>query len=149
MVEVVGSSPTPATKLHKKDMKVLTLSIKQKFFDEIVAGTKKNEYREIRPKSAKKYIEYVDDKGVVYKADAAIPDEVEIEAVPIKYDALKLLTGEYSGKRPYIIIEVKGAEVEVAEDEDGNEIVYEYNGEPYVVARMNYQLGDILERSDY
>lgn len=130
-------------------MKVLTLSIKQKYFDEIVAGTKKNEYREIRPTNAKKYINYVDDNGVSYPADAVIPDEVEIEAVPIKYDALKLLTGAYSGKRPYIIVEVKGAEVEIVEDEDGNEIVYEYNGEPYVVAHMNYQLGEILERSDY
>lgn len=30
-------------------MKVLTLSIKQKFFDEILSGKKTQEFREIRP----------------------------------------------------------------------------------------------------
>lgn len=37
-------------------MNILTLSIKQKYFDEILAGKKTHEYREIRPTNAKKYI---------------------------------------------------------------------------------------------
>ena len=36
-------------------MNILTLSIKQKYFDEILAGKKTHEYREIRPTNAKKY----------------------------------------------------------------------------------------------
>lgn len=39
-------------------MNILTLSIKQKYFDEILAGKKTHEYREIRPTNAKKYITY-------------------------------------------------------------------------------------------
>lgn len=35
-------------------MNILTLSIKQKYFDEILAGTKTHENREIRPTNAKK-----------------------------------------------------------------------------------------------
>ena len=40
-------------------MNILTLSIKQKYFDEILAGKKTHEYREIRPTNAKKYITYL------------------------------------------------------------------------------------------
>ena len=36
-------------------MNVLTLSIKQKFFDEILAGNKTQEFREIRPNTSQKY----------------------------------------------------------------------------------------------
>ncbi len=87
-------------------MNILTLSIKQKYFDEILAGKKTHEYREIRPTNAKKYITYLCG-GKEYPANAELPEEGEIELKPIKYDAIKLLTGAYTGKRPYIIIEVK------------------------------------------
>ena len=42
-------------------MRELSLIIKQKWFDEIVAGTKKVETRELRANIAHRYIEYVDD----------------------------------------------------------------------------------------
>ena len=35
----------------------LYLTIKQKYFDEIMAGTKKNEYMEIKDTTASKYLE--------------------------------------------------------------------------------------------
>ena len=50
-------------------MNILTLSIKQKYFDEILAGKKTHEYREIRPTNAKKYITYLCG-GKEYPADA-------------------------------------------------------------------------------
>ena len=109
-------------------MNILTLSIKQKYFDEILAGKKTHEYREIRPTNAKKYITYLCG-GKEYPADAELPEEGEIELKPIKYDAIKLLTGAYTGKRPYIIVEVKAAEAVILTDENGNDIVYEYQGE--------------------
>ena len=96
-------------------MNILTLSIKQKYFDEILACKKTHEYREIRPTNA-------------------------------KYDAIKLLTGAYTGKRPYIIVEVKNAEAVILTDENGNDIVYEYQGEEYLAAQMDYTLGKILEK---
>ena len=79
-------------------MNILTLSIKQKYFDEILAGKKTHEYREIRPTNAKKYITYLCG-GKEYPADAELPEEGEVELKPIKYDAIKLLTGAYTGKQ--------------------------------------------------
>lgn len=125
-------------------MKVLTLSIKQKYFDEILAGTKTHEYREIKPTNAKKYITYLCG-GKEYKVDEELLEEGDVELNPIKYDAIKLLTGAYSGKRPYIIIEVKNAEAVIITDEEGNDIFYEYQGEEYLAAQMDYTLGKILE----
>lgn len=126
-------------------MNVLTLSIKQKYFDEILAGKKTHEYREIRPTNAKKYITYLCG-GKEYKADEELPEEDEVELKPIKYDAIKLLTGEYKDKRPYIIVEVKSAEAIILTDDEGNDIVYEYQGEEYLAAQMDYTLGNILEK---
>lgn len=127
-------------------MKVLTLSIKQKYFDEILAGTKTHEYREITPTNAKKYINYICD-GKVYAKEEDLPEEGELDVIPIQYDAIKLLTGAYSGKRPYIIVEVKDAEIVFLTDEDGNDIMYEYEGRPYYAAEMDYTLGAILEKN--
>lgn len=59
-------------------MNILTLSIKQKYFDEILAGKKTHEYREIRPTNAKKYITYLCG-GKEYPADAELPEEGEAE----------------------------------------------------------------------
>lgn len=126
-------------------MKILTLSIKQKYFDEILAGTKTHEYREIRPTNAKKYITYLCG-GKEYKVDEELPEEGEIVLNAIKYDAIKLLTGAYTGKRPYIIVEVKDAEAFILTDDEDNDIVYEYQGKEYLAAQVDYTLGKILEK---
>lgn len=126
-------------------MKILTLSIKQKYFDEILAGKKNHEYRDIRPTNVKKYITYLCG-GKEYKADEELPEEGDIELKPIKYDAIKLLTGEYKGKRPYIIIEVIDAEVTILIDENGDDIICTDKGEEYIATQMDYTLGKILER---
>lgn len=124
---------------------ILTLSIKQKYFDEILAGTKTHEYRDIKPTNAKKYITYLCG-GKEYINPEDLPEEGDVTICPIKYRALKLLTGAYSGTRPYIIVEVKNAEAVILTDDDGNDIVYEYNGEEYLAAQMDYTLGEILEK---
>ena len=62
-------------------MNILTLSVKQIYFDEILAGKKTHEYREIRPTNAKKYITYLCG-GKEYKADEELPEEGEIELKP-------------------------------------------------------------------
>lgn len=131
-------------------MKVLTLSIKQKWFDEIIAGKKTQEFREIRPVNAKKYFRYVLN-GKAY-TEETLPSEDEepgkVVLVPVKYDAIKFLTGAYSGKRLWALVEVKDANIELLIDENGNEIVYEYNGNEYSAAQIVYDLGRVLERSD-
>lgn len=131
-------------------MKVLTLSIKQKWFDEIIAGKKTQEFREIRPVNAKKYFRYVLN-GKDY-TEETLPSEDEepgeVVLTPVKYDAIKFLAGAYSGKRPWALVEVKNANIELLADENGNEIVYEYNGNEYSAAQIVYDLGRVLERSD-
>lgn len=93
-------------------MKTLTLSIKQKYFDEILAGTKKQEFREIRPTNAKKYFRYVLN-GKEYDEDM-LPSEDEepgeVDLVPVKY---------------------------------------EYNGKQYLAAQIVYDLGKVIDKSNY
>lgn len=127
-------------------MKILTLSIKQKYFNKILECEKPHEYREIRPTNAKKYITYFCN-GKEYKAYEELPDDGEIELKPVKYDAIKFLTGAYTGKRPYIIVEVKDEEVSILTDDNGDDIVYEYKGEEYLAAQIDYTLGEVLEKN--
>ena len=128
-------------------MNVLTLSIKQKFFDEILASKKTQEFREIRPNTSQRYVRYkVGDKE--YKHFEEVPEDQEPEVEPVEYDAIKFLTGEYKGTRPFAIVEVKGAKVEILTDEDGNEIPYELDGVEYVMAQIVYDLGKVLEKSN-
>ncbi len=37
-------------------MRILNLIVKQVFFDQILAGTKKEEYRDVKPTTMKKYL---------------------------------------------------------------------------------------------
>lgn len=129
-------------------MKVLTLSIKQKYFDEIIADTKKQEFREIRPTNSSKYFKYACG-GREYESEEDLPEEGEVTLIPVKYDAIKFLTGEYKGKRPFIVVNVKGAEVQILTDENGKDVVYIHEGEEYLAAQIVYELGEIIEKSDY
>ena len=78
--------------------------------------------------------------------DEELPEEGEIELNPINYDAIKFLTGEYKGKRPYMIVEVKNAEASILTDENDEDIVYEHQGEEYLAAQIDYTLGKVLEK---
>lgn len=133
-------------------MKVLTLSIKQKWFDEIVAGKKTQEFREIRPSNSHKYIRYVLN-GREYKNPEDMPSEEdepgEVTLSSVKYDAIKFLTGEYKGKRPYIVVEVKSEEIQILTDENDKEIELEEKGVKYIAAQIVYNLGKIIEKSNY
>jgi hypothetical protein len=132
-------------------MKILNLSIKQKFFDEIVAGTKKTETREIRPANSGKYA-YYESGGIRYDKFSDVPKEAINDGLRFelkKYDALKLFTGAYSDKRPYLIVEVIGEELFIEDDENGNAIMYEYEGNEYYAATVDYSLGKIIEVEQY
>lgn len=61
------------------------------------------------------------------------------------YDRLKLVTGEYKGKRPYLIIEVKDARVEFLYDENGDFIISKKGGKEYALAYIIFELGNIVE----
>lgn len=79
-------------------MKTLNLIIKQCYFDEIIKGTKKQEFREVKPTTIKRLVQ-LDKDGY----------EVEDEngnAIPIQYDALQLYVG-YAKNRASALVEVK------------------------------------------
>ena len=126
-------------------MKILNLIIKQRFFDEILAGTKPKEYREIRPTMSKKYVYYVCD-GKAYDDPDALPDDGEVDVMPIEYDAIRFFVG-YNKDRDSALVEVKGATIELFADENGNDIVYEYKGKEYIAAQMVYDLGAVIEKN--
>jgi len=130
-------------------MKILTLSTKQKFFDNIKAGIQKTETRELRPNTSHKYIYYVDSKGNRFSKVEDLPeDDSDLSIEAKKYDAIKFLTGEYKGKRPYMVVEVLGEEVQFLTDENDEDITYEYEGQEYTAAQIVYQLGKVLEESN-
>lgn len=109
----------------------LTLTLKQKFADEIFAGTKDKEYREIRPQNAKKYCEF-DENGDLTGAK------------PIK--TITFYVGRHQKGMPYFTIEVLSSEIELFEDKDGELIVYEHEEEEYIQAQIVYSLGKILNK---
>ena len=115
-------------------MNILTLSIKQKFFDEILSGKKGFERREIKPSNVENYVSFIVD-GKEYEREEDIPDG----------DSEVLVTGEYKGKRPYLIVEVKDARVEFLFDENGDFITGTEKGKEYAIAHIVFELGNIVE----
>lgn len=123
-------------------MKTLNLIIKQCFFDEIIKGTKKQEFREVRPTTIKKLLQ-LDEEGY----------EVEDEdgnAQPIKYDAIQFYVG-YNKDRDSALVEVVDAHCEMFVDENDELITYEYgtdkDGNPltWYAEQVVYDLGKVLE----
>lgn len=133
-------------------MKTLYLVIKQKYFDAILAGTKKEEYREVRPTTFKKYLKYlVCDEEFDSLSD--VPDEEKytkyleekgFDVAPIEYDALHLAVG-YAKERDEMTVKVNGIVLEYFVDENENPIEYDYKGDTYLASQMVYELGEIIE----
>lgn len=120
------------------EKKILTLIIKQKYFDAILSGRKVQEFREIRPTTEKKYI-LLDENGY------AQLDENQ-NCIPIKYDAIRFYVG-YSKDRDTALVEVLSAYTEVLVDGKGKPISYDYNGEDYWAERIVYNLGKVIEHN--
>ena len=118
-------------------MEILTLIIKQQYFDEILAGTKKQEFREIRPNSNRKYCD-LDEEGYCREVDGVL--------VPRHYDAIRFYVG-YKKDRASALVKVVGANIELFVDENDNFIEYTHNGESYLAAQVVYDLGEIIEKS--
>jgi hypothetical protein len=134
-------------------MKILNLIIKQKFFDEILAGTKKEEYREVRPTTFKKYLRYIvadeefvdlDDVPKTPKYQDAL-DKEGFDVAPIQYDALRLYVG-YNKDRDSMLVKVENIVLETFVDENNEPIYYEYKGNEYIMSQMVYELGEIIEK---
>jgi len=120
-------------------MKILTLIIKQKYFDEILSGSKTVETREIRHNNFKKYCELDEDGYAKF-------DEENGVFVPLQYDAIRFFVG-YNKGRASALVEVKGANIGIFVDEEGKEIVYEANGEEFIASYIDYDLGRVIEKN--
>ena len=117
-------------------MRTLKLKIKQKYLDAIKDGRKVQEFREIRPNNIKKFL-VLDDEGFEVEDENA-------NAVPIEYDAI-LFTGKET--QDTALVEVKAARSEIMLDENKQPIEYEYGGQIWVVERVVYDLGKIIEHT--
>lgn len=120
-------------------MKILSLIIKQKYFDEILAGTKKEEFRENRPNTFRKYCELDEDGFALY-------DEKEGVFVPKHYDAIRFYVG-YNKDRQSALVEVKDARIEIFVDENNEPITYEAEGVEWIASQVVYLLGDVIEKN--
>lgn len=126
-------------------MNVLTLNIKQKHFDDILSSKKDFERREIKPSNVNDYVSYIAE-GKVYEREEYIPDgDSEVTVKAKSYDRLKLVTGKFEGKRPYLVVEVKDARIEFLFDENGDFILDKEKGKEYALANIIFELGDIVE----
>ena len=155
----------------KKEKSALTLILKDTYFQQILRGEKKQEYREIKPSTEQKYIKFeytekldennrpVVKNGKVVKDWYPIVDENN-NTVPIEYKYIIFYVG-YNTDRAAMVVEVKNAFTEViyteALDENGNvlqdesgETLYEPayyllpNGEKYYVEQITYDLGQVI-----
>lgn len=141
--------PTYGSQTQETAKKCLAVSIKQDPFEAIMSGEKDFEEREVRPTTYRQLVYFVRD-GVTYQRFEDIPDfETDIMMKPIKYDQLKIITGQMVGKRPYAVVNVEGAHVEFVADGDKQVFVPTADGRQFPLAIVVYDLGEITERADY
>lgn len=118
-------------------LKVLNLIIKQVYFDQIIAGTKVQEFREVKPTTYKQLILH-DEEGF------DIEDENGM-AQPIRYDAIRFFVG-YKKDRDSALVEVKDAFVQYFVDDNGEIIeVEDAEGVYWQASQVVFNLGRILE----
>lgn len=143
----------------------LYLPIKQIYFDAIIDGTKKVEYREIKDTTFKKYLETWKEKGeegFVFHDEKVNPDqELDIMMyndgvypfIPIEYKYLNLAVG-YEKERDTAIVEVIDIAFEIAKDKNGNDVRFFWdekdgfradNKGDSAMWNIVYHLGKIIE----
>ena len=123
-------------------MKILSLIIKQAYFDAILRGEKTQEFREVKPTTIKKLLQ-LDEEGY------EITDE-HGNSQPIHYDAIRFYVG-YNKDRDSALVEVKNAHSEIFVDENDEIIETEKLNtktgkvEYWVAQQVVYDLGKVLE----
>lgn len=119
-------------------MRVLTLIIKQQYFDAILEGRKVQEFREVRPTTIKKLLQ-LDEEGYELEDEEGL-------SIPVEYDAIRFYVG-YNADRDTALVEVQSAYSEMLVDDNGELITYEHGGEMWIAQRVVYNLGKILEHN--
>ncbi len=128
-----------ADTMRQEGKKVLTLIIRQQPLDDILAGVKKTEYREVKETTYRKLVQ-LDKSG-----ENILLDKDE-HAVPVHYDALLLFAG-YSANRDSALVEVTGAAEEYFKDEQGNVVSFEEeDGSTFYPSQIAYSLGRVIAK---
>lgn len=116
--------------------RVVTFQLKGVYFDQILKGEKKQEYREITEKNEAKLLRM--------DADGYAVENEFGNSVPKKYDAIQFLVG-YHTDRQCMLVEIESAFTEIYVDEEGNPISYEKdNGDVFICELLTYNLGNII-----
>jgi hypothetical protein len=142
----------------------LYLPIKKEFFNEIIAGRKKEEYRELKDTTYKKYLA-LDEDGSVFLADGPVDDANLDECgfaaynggdfpfVPFEYKFLNLAAG-YGKERDSALVEVTGVTTEIEKNDDGHELIFAVgdDDQPHITSDgpaafwlIVYHLGKVVE----
>ncbi len=156
MVENKETKPTAevdevkalVAKMKAEGKKIITLSLKQKYFDAILASRKRKEFREVTPMTYKRYILH-DEAGF------DILDE-NGNMQPIVYDAILFYTGAYNAgpHRDHALVEVTGTEAQYLVDDENKVIEYKFDdgvSEPFYwqASQVVFDLGKILAVKTY
>ena len=159
-------------KLPKPDKSnTLYLTIKQVFFDQIIAGTKKEEYRELKETTYKKYIETDEDGNVFFNdnliSESKLSEYYAEDSLYIYNDGvcpllpknnlfyLDLAVG-YNKVRDTALVEVIDISFEIAKDNSGNEVRFNIDDSGNVIFAQDgklcewiavLHLGNIVEKN--
>jgi hypothetical protein len=112
-------------------MQILSVCVKQKFFDRIMSGEKKFITRKIKPMTWKKYL---------------IVDENDKSIDLINYDALRLSFGVGPDVN-ILLIKVIDQRLVFILSKDDKPVYYEYKGQQIQMLEVDYFLGEILEKT--
>ncbi len=149
----------------KKD--ALYLTIKQVYFDQIIKGTKKEEYRDISPNTYKKYLACEEDGYPCINAEVLSEEDLEFYDGDVLYaykdgkfpfyfqdiKYLNLAVG-YNKERDTATVEVTDITPLIAKDKQGNDARFDINENGEVKPNKNgkfcmwqtvFHLGKIVE----
>lgn len=125
--------------IMNKPENCLYLNIKQNFFDEIMAGTKTQEFREVKPTTIKRLLQ-LDEEGY------EIEDEFG-NSQPIKYDYIHFRVG-MNKIADEAIVEVKDAYTEIFVDEKNEPIEWQdEKGDWWTAQQVVFNLGKIIDKN--
>ena len=141
----------------------LYLPIKQMYFDQIITGTKKEESREIKDTTYKKYLANTDgcldyNGDLISEDDDSYGDIMAYKGGKFPYYAkdykyLSLAVG-YNKERDTALVEITGTSFRVMKNKKGEEVIFDINenDEPilnpngeYCFWEIVYHLGNIVE----
>lgn len=148
----------------------LYLTIKQVYFDQIIAGTKKEEYRDISPNTYKKYLECDKDGSPLCKGDIITDEDWDFYGEDILMACkdgkfpfvfrkdikfLNLAVG-YNKVRDTATVEVKEITFLIGKNPKGQEIRFDFDDNGNVTLTPNgkfcywqavFHLGEIIEKN--